>query len=209
MEANATKTALAYSKLKELFKDNHFNKNRIIPTNEIAETICMGRAPVMEALKRLESERYIKIIPQKGIMVREMTIQEMRDINDMRIALEGFMVRKLAPNFNEDDIVQVVAMIDEQKKADQVNDPRRFIKSDEMFHLYLCERCGNYLLINEMQRLRERFFTVGFSLVMKPGRMTSTVIEHEAIIEALKKHDAMAAMEAMEFHLESGKRHMI
>lgn len=209
MRENGTKTFFAYSRLKELFHVNHFDKNRIITTNEIAETINMGRAPVIEALKRLESERYIKIIPQKGIIVREMTIQEMRDINDMRIALEGFIVKKLAPSFEVGDIERVEAMLEEQREADRAGDHRRFIKSDEMFHLYLCERCGNSILIDEMQRLRERFFTVGLFLVMKPGRMASTVAEHAIIVGALKNHDAAAALEAMEFHLESGKNHII
>lgn len=209
MSQNGSKTSTAYDVLKDLFRNNQFDKNRIIPTSEIAESINIGRAPVIEALKRLETERYVKIIPQKGVMVREMTIQEMRDINDMRIALECFITKKIASSFDSADANNIEVLLAGQRDAMKSDSPKVFIKFDEEFHLYLCKKSGNELLIEEMQRLRERFFTVGLHILMQPTRMLSTLEEHETIVDALKKHDAEAAVKAMEYHLENGKKRIV
>jgi DNA-binding GntR family transcriptional regulator len=203
------KGSRAYEELKALLKEERIDKNRIIPTSEIAETLQMGRAPVLEALKKLESEKYVRIIPQKGVMVREMTIQDMREINDVRIALEGFLAAQVAPSFSSEDAETVKAMLDEQKAAEAEGNPRRFIKSDEAFHLYICAKSGNSLLVELMQSLRERFFTAGLYILMKPNRMQSTLEEHSQIADALSAHDADFARAKMIAHIESGKKRLV
>jgi DNA-binding GntR family transcriptional regulator len=205
MNAERKKTTYAYEKLRELLQEELIEKGRIIPTNEIAEMVQLGRAPVLEALKRLESDRHVRIIPQKGIMVREMTSHEMREISDVRIAMEGFIVRKIASAFNEYDVNQVNELLYEQKIALNEDDPRRFIKADEVMHLYLCEKCGNTLFLEEMQRLRGRFFTAGLYILMRPDRMKPTLEEHQRILAALASHDAELAHLEMVTHLENGK----
>jgi DNA-binding GntR family transcriptional regulator len=204
-----TKTTHAYEKLKSLLREDRIEKNCIIPTSEIADKIGIGRTPVLEALKKLESERYVNIIPQKGVMVREMTIQEMREINDARIALEGFIMVKVAPVFSSEDTMVVRKMLDEQSAAEMEGNPKRFIKSDEAFHMFLCGKSGNSLLLDLMQSMRERSFAVGLYLLMKPDRMESTIEEHRSIADALEAHDAELARERMIDHIESGKRRLV
>lgn len=205
MSAEKTKSVYAYEELKSMLLGDQFEKNKIIPTGEIAERIGMGRAPVLEALKRLESERYVMIIPQKGIMVREMTLQEMREINDVRIALESFIAMRVAESFTDEDVLVVEGLLKEQQAAEAEGNPKRFIKYDELFHLYLYEKTENSLLIDLMQRLRERFFNVGLYILMRPDRMKSTLEEHNDILEALRMNDGIKAQEAMVRHIESGK----
>jgi DNA-binding GntR family transcriptional regulator len=209
MNGEMTKTAYAYGKLKDLLLEGQIMMNRIIPTSELAAMIDMGRAPVLEALKRLEGERYVMIIPQKGVMVRDMTINEMRDINDVRIALEGFIARTIAPVFSEEDAAYLNDRLEEQAAAERKFDPRSFIKSDESFHMYLCGKSGNSLLIDVMQHLQGRFFTVGLYILRKPGRMKSTLEEHRRIFKALAARDAGAAGTAMISHIESGKNYLV
>lgn len=209
MNNGKTKTTHAYEKLKSLLREDRIEKNCIIPTSEIADKIGIGRTPVLEALKKLESERYVNIIPQKGVMVREMTIQEMREINDARIALEGFIMVKVAPVFSSEDTMVVRKMLDEQSAAEMEGNPKRFIKSDEAFHMFLCGKSGNSLLLDLMQSMRERSFAVGLYLLMKPDRMESTIEEHRSIADALEAHDAELARERMIDHIESGKRRLV
>ncbi|MDR3279670.1 MAG: GntR family transcriptional regulator [Synergistaceae bacterium] len=209
MNGQRSKTINAYESLKTLLREGLIDKNRIIPTNELAELVSMGRAPVLEALKKLELERHVIIIPQKGVMVREMTVQEMREINDVRIALEGFMAMKIAPGFSDEDSAYIRELLKEQSAAEKADDPRRFIKSDEEFHMYLCEKSGNSLFISIMQQLRERSFTAGLYILMRPDRMKSTLEEHNRIFRALVARDADAAGREMIAHIESGKSRLV
>jgi DNA-binding GntR family transcriptional regulator len=209
MSGSKKKTTHAYEELKFLLMEGHIEKNRIIPTNELAELIGIGRAPVLEALKKLESERHVIIIPQKGVMVREMTIQEIREINDVRIALESFVAMTIVPHFSHDDVVCLEKYLDEQRMAEKESDPKRFIKSDEAFHMYLSEKSCNSLLVDVMQRLRERFFTAGLYILMRPGRMKTTLEEHSSIVKALASGDAEYARREMITHIENGKKRLI
>lgn len=209
MNAEKTKTAYAYEKFKSLLREGRVESGRIISTSELAGMIGVGRAPVLEALKRLESERHVLIIPQKGVMVREMTVQEMREINDTRIALEGFIARTVAGTFSTEDARNIQALLDEQAEAMKEENPRRFIDADAAFHMYLCEKSGNSLIIDIVQRLRERFFTAGLYILMRPERIKSTLEEHQAILEALEAQDAEKANSEMVRHIENGKRHIV
>lgn len=200
-----TKTTLAYEKLKSLFQQEVFDKNRCIPTAEIAAMINFGRAPVLDALRKLESEGYLAIVPQKGIMVLEMTIQDMREINDIRMALETFIMKQIAPTFSPENAERTHAEIEEQKQAELSDDPQRFIASDERLHLFLSELTKNTRMIHLMQLLRSRFFTAGLYVLKRPGRMATTINEHAEIIRALENKDGEAAAEAMLTHLHNGR----
>ncbi len=200
------KTDNAYERLKLLFQEGKLERDRVIPVSEIADSIEMGRAPVLNALKLLESEGYLRIMPQKGIMIKEMTIQEMKEINDVRYALETYVISRVALETNEEDIQKMRRCIDEQKVAMEGDDPSRFIRSDEDFHFCIYEKMKNSLMTELIQRLRERFFAVGKHLVMCPGRMETTISEHEAIVEYLSKKDPEGSLKAMIIHLENGRR---
>lgn len=200
-----TKTTLAYEKLKLLFQQEALDKNRCIPTAEIAERVNFGRAPVLDALRKLEAEGYLAIVPQKGIVVLEMTIHDMREINDIRTALESFIVKQIAAGFSPEDAQCAYIEIEEQKKAAESNDPQRFINSDERLHLFLSELTQNNRMIHLMQNLRSRFFTAGLYVLKRPGRMPTTINEHTAIIDALIKNDGEEAAKAMIAHLHNGR----
>jgi DNA-binding GntR family transcriptional regulator len=206
MSRDSTKAIFAYNELKSLLHSGQLEINRVISTGEIADMIHMGRAPVTEALKKLESERYVIIIPQKGIMVRELTLQEMREINDLRQALEGCLVTKIASRFQNGDFSAVSDFLEQQRLAAEEGNPKKFIFFDEKFHMYLCEKTGNTLLIEVVQKLRERFFEAGLYVLSQPGRMKTTLEEHMRILDALVSNDPERAGKEMINHLENGKK---
>ena len=181
------------------------DKNRCIPVAEIAEKIGFGRAPVLDALRKLESEEFLTIVPQKGIMVSEMSIQDMREISDIRMALETFIMGHIAPVFSTDNAARARAEIDEQVQAARTEDQERFIASDERFHLFLSGLTHNSRMITLMQHLRNRFFTAGLYVLKRPGRMKTTIEEHVPIIDALGKNDGATASQSMLVHLNNGR----
>ncbi|MDR1741999.1 MAG: GntR family transcriptional regulator [Synergistaceae bacterium] len=210
-EKHGSKASQAYEALKALLVGGMIEKDKIIPTSVLADRVKladgrpMGYAPMLDALKRLEAERYVMIIPQKGVIVRDMTVKDMRDINDVRIALEGFTMTAIAPGFTGEDAAFLDGQLREQRAAELEDNPKRFIKSDEVFHMYLCEKSENHLIIDITRRLRERFFMVGLFILEQPARMHSTLEEHQAIMDALTARDPEAAKDAMVRHLQNGK----
>lgn len=208
MESRNMKNAVAYEELKTLFVHNEFERGTIVSINDIASRINMGRSPVTEALKRLETEKYIRIIPQKGVIVRDMTIQEMLDLNEVRIALEGFSIKKAAIRVSNVDIDFLYGLTAAQREALVARNVSKFRDLDEEFHIFLSKASGNSYIFEQVQYIRERVFNVALKLLKIPGRMETTLAEHNKIVDALSKGNANEASRCMVEHLEMGRRHI-
>jgi DNA-binding GntR family transcriptional regulator len=193
--------------LKDMLLREQIDSKKMLSVSYLAEIIGMGRAPVTDAVKRLESEDFLKIIPRQGILVREMTVQEMRDINETRLVLETYIMERIASNFSDEDVRALRTFIDSMKECELLNNYYNFIVSDHDMHMYLYGLCQNLCMIDILKKLRDRIFTVGFKIVARrEGRMTSTIQEHEAILNALEKKDPLQASENMRMHLTNGWR---
>ena len=76
-----TKNENAYDIVKDLIIREKLDLGKMLSIAALAERIGMGRAPVIDAVKRLESEGFLSIMPRQGFLIREMSVQEMRSIN--------------------------------------------------------------------------------------------------------------------------------
>lgn len=200
-----TKNNNAYTVIKNLILKEKIDTGKMLSVSHISETIGMGRAPVMDAVKRLEAEDMLKIIPRQGIMIREMTVKEMRDINETRIVLESYIMERIASKFQDSDSKALWKLIEMMRHYDAIEDYYNFIVSDHDMHMYLYELCDNARMIDILKNLRDRIFTVGFKIIARrEGRMKSTIEEHEAILRALEEGDPTKAAEKMRVHLTNG-----
>ena len=209
MALKGKKNAAAYEELKNLFVREEFEKEAIIPISDIAEKIDMGRAPVTEALKRLETEKYIIIIPQKGVMVRRMSLQEMCEIYDVRVALEGFCIKKAAERITQEELDALEKSIEQQKIALSDGDPQKFRDLDEDFHLFLCRASGNSYIYDQVQYLRDKIFNIALKLLKIPGSMENTLCDHRKLVEALARRDGEEASRLMIEQLEMAKKNIV
>ena len=200
-----TKAASAYDAIKDLVLREKIEPGCILSTSALMEQVKMSRAPVVDAIKRLESEGFIKVMPQQGIMIREMTVHEMRDINEMRLVLETYVTEKVTSQISEEDISHLEDIIDEMKQKAREKDYYGFILLDHEMHNYLYDLHPNEHMKDTLRRMRDRIFAVGFKIVARrKGRMESTIEEHSEILEALRAKDATRAAEIMRLHLTNG-----
>lgn len=200
-----TKNASAYDTIKNLILQEKIDSGKMLSTSALAEQIEMGRAPVVDAVKRLESEGFLTIMPHQGIMVREMTVQEMRDINETRLVLESYIMERIAPSFTAGDVRELRKCIEEMEKYALEEKYYEFIVLDHEMHTYLYDLCENSCMIDIMKNLRDRIFTVGYKIVVRrTGRMITTIQEHKDILKALEQRDPKLAAECMRTHLTNG-----
>ena len=200
-----TKTDFAYEQLKTLIAEERITKGRIIAIGEIAGMLDLGRAPVLTAVKRLESEGFLQVVPQVGVILRDLTLTEVRNINDVRIAIECAIIKEVTPYITAAKLEQARASINEQAAAAEAQDFRRFVLADNFFHRRLYQESRNPEMVEIMRRLSDRLFSVSLCLIMYPGRMATTVTEHKGVLDALAQGDADRAQTAMKTHLENGK----
>src|SRR5580692_6520481 len=101
---------------------------------ELIAMMGVSRTVIREALRQLESEGLIAIIPNKGPVVRELTVAESKDLYSIRAVLEGLAARLFAENADQDQILKLEIALDATFEAYQANDPDRVLESKNKFY---------------------------------------------------------------------------
>jgi len=204
-----SKKEIAYQKIKRLITDQDFAGNYSISENSLSKRLQMSRTPIREALQQLQTEGFIKVLPNRGIVVTETSVQEVRDIYDMRIALEEFVVRELSGNLTKEDIQYLSAVIDQQLSCILEMDTPGFLRSDREFHEFLFRRYGNPMIVEYMANLRDRLYSVNYKMLESLDNMKLFVKEHSLILTAMKEGDLERAIRQMDVHLKGAKTRLL
>ncbi len=213
MPRPATRPTLAhraYEDLKNLLMKGAYSPGDFLTEGELARRLHMSKTPVRTALTRLEMDGFVTVSPQQGIVVRESSIHEVLDLFDIRMALESFVVRRLATSITPEQIERLRANLEAQSKALKEQDNQSSTKLDTEFHLLLCEFAGNQEIRDVMERLRGKLHRIILGIQNKnPARIADGVREHEAIAEAIIKGKGEQAAQMVIQHLEWGKKFLL
>jgi DNA-binding GntR family transcriptional regulator len=196
----------AYDRIKQRLLDDDYPPGTFLSERQLAETLGMSKTPVKAALERLESEGFIAVSPQQGIVVREMSVGEIADQYEIRTALESFTLRTLAGRLSPAEAARVKANLAAQAKLRGTGDVAGWVERDAEFHTLFAELLGNREIVRVMRQLRERMRRVVTQVFrLCPARMETSYDEHAAIAAAVLGGDGGRAAELIVRHLELGK----
>ena len=167
----------------------------------------MSKTPVKGALERLESEGFISVSPQQGIVVRELSVREIADQYEIRSVLESYALRTVAGRLTPDQVARTRANLEGQARLRGSVDVANGVELDAAFHTQFVEFLGNGEILRVIVQLREkmqRVVTQVFRLC--PDRLDTSYDEHVAIAAAVIDGDGARAADLLVRHLELGKR---
>jgi DNA-binding GntR family transcriptional regulator len=204
-----SKKIQAYYRIKSLIGDRQFVNSHHVSENSLASRLKMSRTPVREALQQLEMEGFIKIIPNKGIVVLETSVNEFKQIYDMRIAIEEFVLRELIGKLSDEQLAFLEDIIEKQDQCIESEETTRFLSLDRQFHEALFRFYDNPMIIDYMSNLRDRLYSLNYRMLQSKENKKLFLSEHRKILEALRKKDVSEAMRNMDIHLKGGKTRLI
>ena len=179
---------------------------------DIATQLGVSMTPVREGLDLLVSAGLAERVPYRGVRVREMSTKDVVEAYGMRLILEAIIAQEAARNITRQQVANLESMLDEMKKHDTLKEISSERKSSREFHSAIAEATKNDLLIKLYAVVANAFpdWLLYEALFRYPeliaDSMASTYREHVAIVEALKKGDAEAAVrKSLEHLMESGK----
>ncbi len=198
----------AYEYLLNLIVNNQLDISQVYSERYFAEKMGISRTPVREAMLQLQREGYIQIQSNKGIKVKEISENEVHQILQMRIAIEGFCALYAAENNEtEKGIVLCRKVTDllniEKSLLDKESIQEEFIKNDLEFHMALIEFSGNDIMKESIVNLRNQISRIGLQSFYKKDRMAQTHKEHMKIASAVKCGNAKEAYLSIKEHLTS------
>jgi DNA-binding GntR family transcriptional regulator len=176
---------------------------------QLADQLGVSRTPVREAIRKLELEGYVIMMPRRGTYVASMSIRDINEIFEIRTALESLSNGLAAERITQEELEHLQRLIVRIGEYVDEGDMDKIVKTDIEFHDTLYHAARNNRLVNILSNLREqltRFRTLSMSY---PGRLETTLEEHRKIVEAIAAGDAKAARKAAEHHMEMSEKTLL
>ena len=175
----------------------------------LAQKLGVSRTPVREAIRKLELEGLVLMIPRKGAVVAEITVSDLEDVLEVRMALEELALKHACRRITKeqlDELEQLAAVFSESLNGDDVG---ACAQADMLFHDAIYEATGNNRLIQILNNLREQMYRYRMEYLKDRHSHAQLLEEHEEILNALKSHDEKSALEWISRHIERQKEHII
>mgnify|MGYP005769148995 CR=1 FL=1 len=172
---------------------------------QLAKMLGVSRTPVREAIRKLELEGLVLMIPRKGAEVAQITAQDLEDVLEVRGALEELAVKDACEHITEEQLRELRKAAEEFERCLKEEDIIACVHADINFHEIIYGATNNRRLLQILNNLREQMYRYRMEY-LKDRNMHQTLLdEHEAIRVALKSHDKEKAGEAIRIHIENQK----
>lgn len=171
--------------------------------NQLAEKLGVSRTPVREALRMLELENLVELVPRKGAQVLDMSEKDIVNILEVRSALEGLATSLACKKMSKEDLQQLKNMEVDFEKAVADNDVEHFVDIDEDFHDLIFAATENDKLINIFRNLRIQLYRYRMAQAKNNETSMSTIVaHHRSIIRAIENHDGEEGASVAQGHIK-------
>jgi len=196
---------VVYETLREAIRSGVLAPGERLMEIQVAEELGVSRTPVREAIRRLEAEGLVVMIPRRGTYVSDMSLRDISDVFEIREALEVLAVSLAAARITDDELEELERMMVELDEVIGKNDIEGLVEVDIRFHMKIYEASRNVRLISILSNLREQTTRFRMTSMSTPGRMQNTMEEHRAIVEALGDRDPEEAGRVTHEHLANAE----
>lgn len=174
---------------------------------QLAEEMGVSRTPVREAIRKLELENFVVMIPRKGAYVAGVSSKDVADVFEIRSALEGLAAGLAAERITEDELEQMERVLFCRSNEGDM-DLEEVVKTDTDFHALVYSASRNDRLIQILANLREQIQRFRSTSLAVPGRNKLALEEHRAIVDALRNHDSEEAQALAIAHIVTAENVM-
>ncbi len=164
----------------------------------------VSRVPVREAIRTLESEGFLRLVPYWGTVVAQLTSREVADLLEVRGALEVLAAHGAATHRSQADLIALAEVLADGEAAVQEGDLALLAELNTRFHLLLARASGNATLLDTLTTLSAKIQWVYASNIS--ARARSSWQEHKAVLAAVRRGDPVAARSAVERHIGNARR---
>lgn len=196
-----TKGELAYRQLRLMIVRLDFSPGDVLREDELQAQLGLGRTPIREALQRLEREHFVTVIPRRGMYVSGIDVSELSMLFETRTVLEPYAARLAALRGTADDWAEMEEALARTDKSGV--DKLEHLAIDRRCHEIMWKAAGNRFLLDTLDMLYAQSDRLWHLYLADVADMEEAVVEHWAILDALRAGDAIATAALVAAHVQS------
>jgi DNA-binding GntR family transcriptional regulator len=196
-----TDAGKAYHQIKERIITVEMPPGSVIREAQLMEELGLGRTPIREALKQLQSENLVVVAPRRGIFVTDIAITDLQQIYEIRVELESLCARLAAERITPDQLEETRQLVVEYRSA-ELSDKRSVLSIDRRFHRLLAESAGNKFLEEEVSRFYNLSLRIWYLALNHIRPEDIDVDAHMRLQDAIEARDGDAAEGRMREHIK-------
>lgn len=176
---------------------------------QLAEELGVSRTPVREAVRTLEQEGFVEMFPRRGTYVANISIKDVIDVYEIRIALDVLAAGLAAERITDGELVKLKEHLVKIREAVKNCEMEKLGEYDWEFHEVLYRASRNDRLFGIINNLREQITRLRVTSMNYPGRIVATLNEHELLVESIAKRDVELAKKRAYEHMLNAEQTLL
>ena len=194
---------VVYNTLRQAILRGELKPGERLMEIQLANKLGGSRTPVREAIRKLELDGLVLMIPRKGAEVADISEKSLKDVLEVRKALEELAVQLTCEKISKAQIAELKQAAEEFKKILKSNDITQIAEADVRFHDVIYMATDNQKLIQLLYNLREQMYRYRVEYLKRPGVYPQLIQEHEEIIRQIEKREKELAAEITCRHIDN------
>lgn len=176
---------------------------------QLAEELGVSRTPVREAIRKLELEGFVVMVPRRGTYVADLSIKDVNEVFEVRSALEVLAAGLAAERITEEELEEMERLLVQIGEQIENGDLESLVETDSQFHDILYRASRNDKLVGIINNLREQLTRFRATSMGYPGRMKDMLDEHSRLVEAIAQRNGKLAEKLAAEHLENAEQTLL
>jgi len=168
---------------------------------QMAEKLGVSRTPIREAIRKLELEGLVIMVPRKGVYVADLSVKDITDVLEIRAALEGLAASLAATRVTSEDMEAIEKAVDGFNEAIEGEDFELIVERDMQFHASIFKATNNEKLIALINNLREQIQRFRVMILKNSSGLKGLSLEHREIADAIARKDTATAQTLATTHI--------
>lgn len=175
----------------------------------LADRLGVSRTPIREAIHKLAQEGLVTIIPRRGAEVAQITEKSMKDVLEVRRALDALCVELACDRITEDGLNALKDACDEFEQCVKTGDNKKIAQADVALHDIIVQATGNQRLIQLVNNLSEQMYRYRFEYIKDSSQHETLVKEHRIIYQSIVRKDKETAAATARTHIDNQEKSII
>lgn len=175
----------------------------------LAQKLGVSRTPIREAIRKLELEGLVVMVPRKGAEVADITEKDLRDVLEVRTALEELSIELAMKNMTDEDYEQLKEANEAFARNSAGDDLIKLAEADVAFHEVIYMATGNKRLIQMINNLREQMYRYRLEYIKDKSTHARLMEEHNLIMKAMQDNNIEAGKATIKLHVENQEENIL